>query len=64
MLRADMLWPTRDSGSSLSEVGVLMVAAAVDAGAFCDPCGISLPDTSSGATEGKTKLGLERREPL
>jgi hypothetical protein len=64
MLRPDILRPLRDNGSSLPEVGPPVLAGGVDAEAFCDPYAISLPDTSSEATKGKTKLGLERREPL
>jgi hypothetical protein len=54
-----MLRPTRDNASSLAEVGPLVLAGAVDVGAFCDPWASSLPDASSEGTDGKTKLGLE-----
>lgn len=64
MLRPDTLRAIRDKGSSLLEVGPLVIAGAVAAGTFCDPLAVSLPLTSSEATAGKTKLGLERREPL
>jgi hypothetical protein len=64
MLRPDIFRPTRDSASSLAEVGPPVLAGAADAGAFCDPWASSLPDASSEGADGKAKLGLERRESL